>query len=289
MFFRYEIKKCFLAFLCCCIVNSISHDLNVQLKRKNYLLSANPSIDLRTLQSIKNINKLRLNYYYDQSGKWLKFSDWIPLQLYKYTPQFVEDIYELYGSSMPNRKDDIKRNIYFLHKSLASKYRHPYHSLCTIKNKTEHHKYRLLMHMHIHILIARLFLSLGAMYDKRNLYDHDLDVADDLEKSFYIARTYYYRAIPYMQKAEHYAKLSGAYSFYLDLDTIETEAFKIRTKKLNYERIIERHINKIEGKLKIIKKFLDKEGRPKPVKEKTKQHIRSMYNDEFKPYPLDPP
>ena len=247
------------------------------------------NVDLMYYQSIKNSRKLQLNYYYDQSDKWVKFSDWIPKQLHKYSPQFLEDIYELYGLTMPNRQHDIHRNLYFLHIALAAKYRHASRALCHIESNVHHHKYRLLMHMHIHVLISRLFLKLGALYDKKNLYDNDLDIADDLEKSFLIARTYYYRAIPYMQNAESLAQEIGKYPFYLDLASLETEAFQIRTKEINYERIITRHIKKAEAKLLVLKNFLDKEGRPRAVKGKRLEHIRSMYDDKFKPHPLDEP
>ena len=247
------------------------------------------NIDLKYYLSIKNSRTLQLNYYYDQSGKWVKFSDWIPKQLHKYSPQLLEDIYELYGLTMPNRQNDIRRNLYFLHIALSAKYRHASRALCHIQSKVHHHKYRLLMHMHIHVLISRLFLKLGALYDKKNLYDYDLDIADDLEKSLLIARSYYYRAIPYMQKAEALSQEINQYSFYLDLATLETEAFQIRIKGIDYERIITRHIKKAEAKLSVLKNFLDKEGRPRAVKEKRLEHIRSMYDDEFKPYPLDEP
>lgn len=239
------------------------------------------------VESVKRANSLQLHYYYDQSGKWLKFSDFIAKQRYQFEPQFVEDIYALYGNRMPNRKSDIHRNIYFLDKALRIKYRHPSVALCSIESANHHYKYRLLITMHLNVLLGRLFLRLGSLYDKPDLKDYHLDVADDLEKSFRIAYAYYKQSIPFFQRAEQLAQKIGDFPFYLDLATLESEAYLIRVQKINYGRILNKHIKKLQQNSQIVSNFLDREGRPRPVKEKMKEHIRSMYDDDFLPSPLE--
>ncbi|GIX41211.1 MAG: hypothetical protein KatS3mg129_0944 [Leptospiraceae bacterium] len=233
--------------------------------------------------------ELRLNYYYDRTGKWVKFSDWIPFKQKKFKPMFLEDYYLYFGLKMGYNISELKENIYFLYLALNSKFRHPRNSLCKIKTEEEYHKYRLLMFMEIHLLIMRMYLRLGSLYDKRHLYFHDLDVADDLEVSFLIARTYYNESLKYWFKAKNYAIQASQYPFTLDLGNIESHRFEIYQNELDYERIIKRHLNRIETKLEIIAQFLNQEGRPRPVKEKMLDDIKQMYDENFTPDPLDEP
>ena len=94
--------------------------------------------------------ELRLNYYYDRSGQWVKFSEWIPYQQKKFRYRFLEDYYRAFGLPIGYNVPEIKENIYFLHTGLGARFRHPRNALTEIKTEAEYHKYRLLMHMHIH-------------------------------------------------------------------------------------------------------------------------------------------
>ncbi len=181
-------------------------------------------------------------------------------------PRHLEDFYELYGLPHGYQVQNLKENIYLLNQGLARKFRHPSKSLCKIKTQEEFHKYRLLMFMQIHYLIMRSFMRIGSLYDKRLLYQHDLDFADDLELSFQIAKSYYKQAFVFEKQSRIYARQANQYRFILDLPSIESRLFEMKTGKLNFNRIIRRHISKLEKKQAIIEKFLAKEGRPRPVK-----------------------
>jgi hypothetical protein len=233
--------------------------------------------------------ELRLNYYYDRSGKWVKFSDWIPFKQKKFQPMFLEDYYLLYGLKMGYNVSEVKENIYFLYSALNSKFRHPRNALCKIQTEQEFHKYRLLMFMEINLIIMRMYLRLGSLYDKRHLYFHDLDVADDLEVSFLIARTYYNESLKYWQLAKDYAQKASIYPFTLDLGNIESHRHEIYTNELDFERIIKRHLNRIETKLEIVAQFLNQEGRPRPVKQKMLEDIKKLYDKDFSVDPLNEP
>lgn len=233
--------------------------------------------------------ELRLNYYYNRSGRWVKFSDWIPYKQHKYEPLFLEDFYQLYGLPYAYRVQDIKESIYFLVQALTHRFRHPRNALCRIQTEEEYHKYRLLMFMRINLTIMRMYMRLGSMYDKRHLYFHDLDFADDLEISFLIARTYYNEALVYWKQAEKYANEAHKYPFEIDLPQTETDRFLIVTGKLDYGYIIGRHLGRLEAKLDATSTFLDEEGRPRPVKKAIQKDMESIYDDTFNPDPLDPP
>ena len=233
--------------------------------------------------------QLRLNYYYDRSGRWVKFSDWIPFQKYKFSPRSLEELYSLYGLPNAYISSDLRENIYFLSQAMLYKFRHPSRSLCKIETEDEFHKYRLLMFMQINKLIMRMFMRLASSYDTRHLYFHDLDFADDLERSFLIARSYYYQALPFWKRSLAYAEEASQYPFSLDLPTIESTRFKMITGKVDFEAIIERHINKIETKIAALDEFLGEEGRPRPVKNAIQKDIENMYDENFRPSPLSPP
>ncbi|MBI3395037.1 MAG: hypothetical protein HY042_04310, partial [Spirochaetia bacterium] len=128
----------------------------------------------------KPTGELRLNYYYDRTGRWVKFSDWIPFKQRKWEPRYFEDFYRLYGLPPGYNAPQIKESMFYLYMSLGTRFRHPASALCKIKTEDEHHRYRNLMFMHTNLLIMRMYLRLGSMYDKRHLYYHDLDVADEM-------------------------------------------------------------------------------------------------------------
>ncbi|MBI3396342.1 MAG: hypothetical protein HY042_10945, partial [Spirochaetia bacterium] len=114
-------------------------------------------------------------------------------------------------------------------------------------------------------------------------------VADDLEVSFLIARTYYNEARQYWDEAKKYAEEADQHKFELDLPAIETERYQIRTGKLNFDRIISLHVDRVESKLALTKEFLDEEGRPRPVKVKMLEDIEKMYDEKFPVDPLEKP
>lgn len=233
--------------------------------------------------------ELRLNYYYDRTGRWVKFSDWIPFQQKKYHPRFFEDYYELYGLTQGYRVAELKENIYFLYVARSAPFRHPRNSLCKIETEQQYHKYRKLMFMQVNLMIMRMYLRLGSLFDKRHLYFHDLDFADDLEISFLIARTYYDEAEKYWKLAKKYAAEANEHRFEIDLPAIESTRFDIVTGELDFQRIIHRHRERVNAKLAVVDEFLDREGRPRPVKLRMLKDIQEIYDEDFTSDPLEMP
>ncbi len=233
--------------------------------------------------------ELRLNYYYDRSGRWVKFSDWIPFRQRKYEPLHLEDFYQLYGLPMGYNTAEVKESIYFLVEALTHRFRHPGQALCRITTEAEHLKYRNLMFMHINLLIMRMYLRLGSLYDLRYLRYYNLDVADDLEVSFMVARTYYGQAVAYWNQAKQHALLAGEHRFMLDFPALESERFMIMRGKLDFAPIIQGHIDHVEKNLASTQQLLDREGRPRPVKVEMQNDILRMYDQDFPSDPLGPP
>lgn len=212
---------------------------------------------LLTLSGLNNARaEIRLDYYYDQSEMYTKFSDWIPKQLHQWHPEYVEDFFLLYSLKAIYGEEELRRNIYFLKTALERRFRHPSQALCKIETKEEYHKYRLLIFMHLNLHIMRSYLKIGAQYDKRHLYFYNLDFADELQESFDIAEAFYKHAIPYWKTAKSLALQAGRYGFELDLGLLETIRYDIERGELDYDKIIQNHLERLAQKQKTVADFL---------------------------------
>ena len=221
-------------------------------------------------------HRLRLNYYYDRSGRWVKFSDWIPKSQRQYRPMFLEDYYELVGLAPAYQIPELKENIFFLLAGLNSRFRHPARALAKIETEEQYAKYRSLLFMQLNLRIMRMHLRLGAKYDKQNLYFYDTDFSDNLEKFFFIARSYYYQAYPFWQRTKKYAGQAMGYRSQIDLPALQSTMYRIHTGEIDFDRIIARHIGRVEAKLEFTNRFLDQEGRPRPVKQAIEKELQEI-------------
>lgn len=206
--------------------------------------------------------QLRLDYYYDQSEMYTKFSDWIPKRLHQWNPQNVEDFFLLYSLRMIYGEEELRRNIFFLKIALEKRFRHPSQALCKIETKEQYHKYRLLIFMHLNLKIMRSYLRIGSLYDKRHLYFYNLDFADELKESFAVAEGFYKEAIPYWQKAKEYALKAGVYNFELDMGSLESIRYEISTGEIDFNKYIGEHLARVREKQNAVNDFLAQMNKP---------------------------
>jgi len=204
------------------------------------------------------IGQLRLDYYYDQSEMFTKFSDWIPKRLHQWEPKHVEDFFLLYSLKQIYQQQELHRNIFFLKIALEKRFRHPRNALCKLENKQQYHKYRLLLFMHINLKIMRSLLRIGSLFDKRHLYFYNLDFADELKESFSVANRYYKMALPYWQKAREYAFNASGYKFTINLSTLESIRHEIKNGDIDFGRYIGRHLRSLKQKQDTVAAFLKK-------------------------------
>ena len=201
---------------------------------------------------------LDYNYEYEKNSSYTKFSDWIPYKLHKWEPKFLEDYYQLYGLKLHYDVNELRRNIFFLKLALKKRFRHPNNALCKITTEETYYKYRLLMFMQINLQIMRSYMRIASKYDKRHLYFYNLDFAYDLNRSFKISEAFYKQAIPYWEKAKDYAMRASSLKSELDLGTIESNRYQIEKQKLNFGKIIQNHLLKLEKKQSTIQAYFDK-------------------------------
>ncbi|MCS6985726.1 MAG: hypothetical protein NZM25_11455 [Leptospiraceae bacterium] len=205
---------------------------------------------------------IRLDYYYDQSEMYTKFSDWIPKRLHQWEPKHVEDFFLLYSLRQHYGEEELRRNIFFLKIALTRRFRHPSQALTKITTPEEYHKYRLLIFMHLHLSIMRSYLRLASLYDKRHLYFYNLDFAEELKNSFAIAEGFYKEALPYWEKAKSLAQEASRYSFELDLGTLESIRHDIMTGEIDFSLFTQNHLDRLKAKQEAVADYLQRRTSP---------------------------
>jgi hypothetical protein len=188
--------------------------------------------------------------FFKDKKKYTPFSDYIPkVRLhYKTVPHYLEDFYELYGMKQYYNENSLRKNIAKLKTALQCKFRHPSQALVTVTSEEEYRKYRNLLFMHINILIMRNYLKIASRYDKHYLHFYHITFASDILESLGIARKCYEEALPYWEKAKHYAQHASSIKITTDLGFMESERYDIVRGELNYGKIINGHIAKVDKK-----------------------------------------
>ncbi len=169
-------------------------------------------------------------------------------------PQYIEDYYELYNKRLYYNEDNIRVNIHYMEKALRSSFRHPSKALCLLKTKEEGQKYKLLLKMDIYIKIMKNYLTLGSLYDKKNIYYFNMPFKKDLIKSLNYAKYYYKKAKEYWVYVKRYAEQCNKFKVRISLDYLEDELYLINNKDKevdwDYKYTIDLHLGILEENLK---------------------------------------
>ena len=195
--------------------------------------------------------------YFAERDEYVPFSDYIPrIRLHYYTvPHYLEDFYLLYGMKLYYNENSLRKNIEMLKTGLNCKFRHPSQALVTVDTEDEYLKYRKLMFMHINIMIMRNYLKIGVRYDKKGIKFHDVSFAKEINESLDIARELYQEAIPYWVEAKRYAEEASRIKLTTKLSNIESERYRIITGDLDFNKIINDHISRVDKKQEQLKNF----------------------------------
>ncbi|MCL2025485.1 MAG: hypothetical protein FWG92_01620 [Leptospirales bacterium] len=188
--------------------------------------------------------------YFAEEPKYMPFSDYIPkVREHWYTvPHYVEDFYRLYGMKLYYNENSLRMNIVRLKKALLCNFRHPSEALVKVESYDEHLKYRRLMFMRINILIMRSYLKIAARYDLKSIRYHSESFAKEINESFDIAEKLYKEAIPYWLAAKKYAEDASTIKIITKLSNIESERYSIMRNELDYGKIIDDHLRRLDNK-----------------------------------------
>ena len=206
--------------------------------------------------------------YFQKDGekeKYVPFSDYIPRvrKHYKTVPHYLEDYYQLYGMKQYYNENSLRMNIARLKAALNSRFRHPSQALVKVETSREYYKYRNLMYMHINLLIMRNYLKIATRYDKQKLYFYNMDYAKEISESLDIAESIYREAIPYWEKAKKHADTASTVKITTDLGNMETERYRIIHGELDFQKIIDDHLSRLNKKKNRLDEYMQNNGNGK--------------------------
>ena len=164
--------------------------------------------------------------------------------------QYLEGFYKLYSRSFYNYPHDINRNIYYLKSALGANFSNPLYAIAQIKTEDEWEKYRYLMYTHINLKLVDSFLQLANGLDKKEALFYNAPWKDFNIKSLNEASWYYLEAKKHWVDAMEWSSLANQdkfmFLFIEEIYNFEDEAYMIQSGKLDYNKIIDKHLERID-------------------------------------------
>ena len=182
----------------------------------------------------------------------------IPLQnADAYMVKYKEDWYKLFHVHYQQYPDDCMENIYWLEKAVEADFCNPLYADAKITTEKEWEKYRYLFQMHINLKLIEQHLRLGRVYDKKCIYFYDAPWKEEYLSNMEKALSCYKAGLYYWKEAKIWYEKANAPTFrflYIeDLQFWEDERERIFTGELNYEKIINRDVERLEKNISELK------------------------------------
>ena len=182
----------------------------------------------------------------------------IPLQnADAYMVKYKEDWYKLFHVHYQQYPDDCMENIYWLEKAVEADFCNPLYADAKITTEKEWEKYRYLFQMHINLKLIEQHLRLGRVYDKKCIYFYDTPWKEEYLSNMEKALSCYKAGLYYWKEAKIWYEKANAPTFrflYIeDLQFWEDERERIFTGELNYEKIINREVERLEKNISELK------------------------------------
>lgn len=182
----------------------------------------------------------------------------IPLQnADAYMVKYKEDWYKLFHVHYQQYPDDCMENIYWLEKAVEADFCNPLYADAKITTEKEWEKYRYLFQMHINLKLIEQHLRLGRVYDKKCIYFYDAPWKEEYLSNMEKALSCYKTGLYYWKEAKIWYEKANAPTFrflYIeDLQFWEDERERIFTGELNYEKIINREVERLEKNISELK------------------------------------
>ena len=163
---------------------------------------------------------------------------------------FAEQFYRLYHQHFYRYPEDSAENIWYLSMALRSPFANPLNALARIDDEREWEKYRNLFVMHVYLRLTDEYLAMAAKYDKFNAYFYNYPWKSANLDSLRTAEDYYQLALETWDSARTYGELARDRRFrWIHLEEIqywEDEAYRIENGDLDYQDIIEAHLERLE-------------------------------------------
>lgn len=141
-------------------------------------------------------------------------------------------------------------NIYWLEKAAQADFANPLYARAKIDTEKQWEKYRYLFQMHINLKLIEQHLRLGRTYDKKVAKFYDAPWQDEYIRNLEKSLSCYKAGLYYWQEAQIWAEKANTkdfnFLFITDLQNWEDERERIKTGELDYGKMLEREIARVE-------------------------------------------
>ncbi|MCR4743276.1 MAG: hypothetical protein K5866_10465 [Treponema sp.] len=176
-----------------------------------------------------------------------------------YMVKYKEDWYKLYHIHYQQYPDDCIENIYWLEKAAQADFCNPQFLDFKVTSEKEWEKYRYLFQMHINLKLIEQHLRLGRTYDKKEIYFYDAPFKEQYLSNLEKCLTCYQAGLYYWQEAKIWSEKANEakfnFLFITDKQNWEDERERIKNGQLNYEKMLEREISRVENNIKKLKEM----------------------------------
>ena len=187
----------------------------------------------------------------------LIFMYFIPQDSHAYMVKYKEDWYKLFHVHYQQYPDDCMENIYWLEKAVKADFCNPLYVDFKVETEKQWEKYRYLFQMHINLKLIEQHLRLGRTYDKKCIYFYDAPWKDEYLRNMEKALSCYKAGLYYWKEAKIWCEKANGSSFNFLYITAkqnwEDERERIKNGNLNYEKMLNREIARLEKNISELK------------------------------------
>ena len=173
------------------------------------------------------------------------------------TVTYKEEWYSLYRETYQQNSDEILQNMYYLEQSAKADFCNPQFALAKIENETQWEKYRYLFMMNVNLKLIEQHMRMARLFDKKKIYFYDVQYREEYLRNLEKAKVYYTACYAYWEEAKIWADKAnmGKFNFmYLtDVQKWEDDKSRIVNGKLNYQKILDREISRINKNIEELK------------------------------------
>lgn len=192
------------------------------------------------------------------------FSYTVQADVFFVYPRTKEAFYNLFHTHYHEYSLDIGENINWLEQATRVGFSNPRYALANIETREQWEKYKKLFNMHIYLKLTEMYLKAGDKFNKENAYFFDEPFRNINLEGLSRAETIWNFAKEYWKKAREYssdAYKSGEFIFLDEIQFWHDENYRIEHGELDYNAIIDKHLQKLElvrQKFKNMEKFTGK-------------------------------
>ncbi|MCR5436530.1 MAG: hypothetical protein K6E97_05660 [Treponema sp.] len=179
-----------------------------------------------------------------------------------YMVKYKEDYYRLFHVHYQQYPDDCMENIYWLEKAVQADFCNPQFVDFKVVSEKQWEKYRYLFQMHLNLKLIEQHIRLGRIYDKYTIYFYDAPFKEQYLKNLDKCLSCYKAGLYYWKEAKLWYEKANAPSFYFltitEKQGWEDERERIFTGELDYEKMLNREIKRVEKNIKQLNEMSEK-------------------------------